>query len=71
MIKFQVGDLVEVDCPCLHKKMRGEIVGIFDVLFADRSEGNLEIDIRHPFNKSYFRYKPSIDGGTIIKLERL
>lgn len=68
--EIKIGDIVELDCPTLLNNIRqrspiiGKVKDVFDVLFADGSEGNLEIDIQ--FEKSgWIRYKPTKDGGTI------
>lgn len=71
---FMIGDTVELDCPTLlgntrsSSKITGQITEIFDALFADGSEGNLEIDII--YKSGWIRYKPHKDGGTLTLIKR-
>lgn len=75
MNQFGVGDIVKLHCPKLLHNTRGSdtiqgiIVEIFDVLFPDGSEGNLEIDIRYQSYK-WLRYKPQVDGGSLTLIKK-
>ena len=68
------GDIISLDCPNLTKNLRsqnpitGEVLQVFDKLFKDGSEGNLEIDIL--FSGKWVRYIPSVDGGNLTILKR-
>jgi transcription antitermination factor NusA-like protein len=73
--EFKVGDFVKLYCPTLLQNTRsdntiqGVIVEIFDVLFPDGTEGNLEIDIKSSSN--WIRYKPQKDGGSLTLMKRV
>jgi hypothetical protein len=49
-------------------KIIGEITEIFDALFPDGNQGNLEIDI--VYKSGWVRYKPTKDGGTLTLIKR-
>lgn len=72
--KLKIGDTIELYCPNLlhntrsNHTIRGKIVDLFDVLFEDGSEGNLEIDIAS--GSFWIRYKPSKDGGTVTLINK-
>ncbi len=73
---IRVGDIVQIDCPSLISNIKtknpveGIVIQVFDKLFKDGSEGNLEIDIRIE-NYKWIRYIPSIDGGSISVIKRI
>lgn len=69
------GDEIEIECPKLlnnikHKsRIIGVVESVFDTLFPDGSEGNLELEVR--WGPGYWlKYKQSSDGGTVTIIRK-